>query len=157
MRNLILFVATGAGTGYSPLASGTVGSALAVALWAGVRGWPPAAYLALVIAVTALGVWASGRAEAIFGGKDDGRITIDEVAGMLLSLALLPATASPILVAGAGFLLFRAFDVAKPPPALLAETLPGGLGVMADDLVAGLYANLCGQLLFRWIWPGAAA
>jgi hypothetical protein len=56
-----------------------------------------------------------------------------------------------------GFLLFRAFDIAKPPPALLAEALPGGLGVMADDLVAGIYANLCGQLLFRWIWPEVAA
>ncbi len=156
MRNLVLFVATGAGTGYAPIASGTVGSALALVLWAGLRGLPPAGYFALVVAVTALGAFAAGRAEAIFGRKDDGRITIDEVAGMLLSLALLPATVSPVLVAGAGFLLFRIFDITKPPPALLAETLPGGIGVMADDLVAGLYANLCGQVLFRWIWPGVA-
>ena len=157
MRNLILFIATGAGTGYSPVAPGTIGSALALALWAGVRGLSPPAYLALVLGVAALGVVAAARAEAIFGGKDDGRITIDEVAGMLLSLALLPATAPPLAVAGVGFLLFRAFDIAKPPPALLAEALPGGLGVMADDLVAGIYANLCGQLVFRWIWPGVAA
>ncbi len=157
MRNLVLFIATAAGTGYSPVASGTVGSALAVAIWAASRGLPPLLYLALVVGVTALGTVAAQSAEAIFGGKDDGRITIDEVAGMLLSLAFLPAAVSPILLGGVGFLLFRAFDIAKPPPALLAETLPGGLGVMADDLVAGVYANLCGQLVFRVLWPGAAA
>jgi phosphatidylglycerophosphatase A len=156
MRKFVLFAATGAGSGYSPVAPGTVGSAVGLALWAVVRELPAPAYLALVAGVTAAGVWAAHHAEGIFGTKDDGRITIDEVAGMLVSLALLPREPSAALVGAAGFVLFRIFDVAKPPPALRAEALPGGLGVMGDDLVAALYANACGQLLWRAVWPGLA-
>jgi len=156
MRKLVLITATGAGSGYSPVAPGTVGSAVGLALWWMARDLPGPAYLALVAAVTAGGVWAAHRAEAIFGTRDDGRITIDEVAGMLLSLALVPTTASPLLVGVTGFVLFRIFDITKPPPALRGESLPGGLGVMADDVVAALYANACGQLVFRVPWPGLA-
>jgi phosphatidylglycerophosphatase A len=96
-------------------------------------------------------VWAAARAEGLFGKRDDGRITIDEVAGMLLSLAFLPYRLEVVVAA---FLLFRVFDITKPPPARAAESLPGGLGVMADDLVAGLYANVVGQLLWRVVLPG---
>ena len=69
---------------------------------------------------------------------------------MLLVLALLPARPDVVII---GFLLFRVFDIWKPPPANWAERLPAGLGVMADDLVAGLYANLLGQVLWRLVWP----
>jgi phosphatidylglycerophosphatase A len=152
MRILILALATGAGSGYSPVASGTAGSVVGVALWVLVGGLPALPYAAVCAVVIALGVWAAGRAEEIFGGHDDGRITIDEVAGMLVSLASLPWRPE---VAGVGFLLFRLFDIWKPFPARAAERLPGGLGVMADDLVAGLYANIGGQLLWRlWVAGG---
>ncbi len=154
MRNLVLFVATGAGSGFVPLAPGTAGSVVGLIIWAAARGLPPPAYLALVGGVTLLGLWSAGRAEAIFERRDDGRITIDEVAGMLLALALLPPAASPLWVAGTGFALFRLFDIAKPPPARAAERLAGGVGVMADDLVAGLYANAVGQLVWRVLVPG---
>jgi phosphatidylglycerophosphatase A len=148
MRIFILALATGGGSGYSPVAPGTAGSVVGLALWALVGGLGPLSYAAACAAVIGLGIWAAGRAEEIFGRHDDGRITIDEVAGMLLSVASLPWRPE---VAGVGFLLFRLFDIWKPFPARAAERLPGGLGVMADDLVAALYANLGGQVLWR-LW-----
>ncbi|MBW2281636.1 MAG: phosphatidylglycerophosphatase A [Deltaproteobacteria bacterium] len=157
MRNLVLFVATGAGTGYAPVAPGTFGSALGVGLWwlavvMGEISWP--VFLVGTLGVTAVGIWSAGRAEKLLGKHDDGRITIDEVAGQFVALACLPvAPGRALWVAGAGFLLFRLFDIWKPPPARRFERLPGGLGVVADDLMAGLYANLCGQLLWRVLWP----
>jgi len=144
-------VATGAGSGYAPVAPGTVGSGVGLLLYLPLAGLGGGAYLLAVGGLSAVGVWASARAEGIFGKHDDRRITIDEVAGMLLSLAFLPPRLD---VALAGFLLFRLFDIAKPPPARAAESLPGGLGVMTDDLVAGLYANLVGQVLWRGLLPG---
>jgi phosphatidylglycerophosphatase A len=91
----------------------------------------------VLIVVTALGVWAAGEAERALGAKDPGAIVVDEVAGMTLSVLALPPTPGLLL---AGFLLFRLFDVLKPFPANVAQRLPGGLGVMIDDVIAGLYA-----------------
>ena len=149
MRIFVLALATGAGSGYAPVAPGTFGSLVGVALWAlwrALGGVSQGGYALGCALLAAVGVWAAGRAEVIFGRHDDGRITIDEVAGMLLSLAWLPARPE---VAGLGFVLFRVFDIWKPFPARRAERLPGGLGVVADDLVAGVYANLGGQLVWR--------
>ena len=166
MRKLVLFIATGAGTGYAPIAPGTAGSALGVALWwlAVVQaGLSWGMLMAGAAAITAVGIWAAGEAEKIYGTHDDGRITIDEVAGQFVALAFLPLAPLPQVpggelgVAGAAFLLFRLFDIWKPPPARRFEQLPGGVGVVADDLMAGVYANLCGQLLWRVLWPAAAA
>ena len=155
MRIFILAIATGAGSGYAPMASGTVGSVVGLALWLGLVGLlPPLGYAAAVVGVALVGIWAAGRATEIFRRHDDGRITIDEVAGMLVALLWLPARPE---VAGLAFVLFRIFDIWKPFPANAAERLPGGLGVMADDLVAGVYANLGGQLVWRLLAPGAAA
>ena len=154
MRIFVLALATGAGSGYAPIASGTFGSAVGLLVWLAVSGFGPIAYALAVLAVVGVGIWAADRALAIFGRHDDGRITIDEVAGMLVALAWLPARPEVVLSA---FFLFRLFDVWKPPPADAAERLPGGVGVMADDLVAGVYANLAGQLLWRVIFTGSAA
>jgi phosphatidylglycerophosphatase A len=154
MRIFVLAIATAAGSGYSPVASGTVGSALGLLLWWPLAGLSAGGYALALGAITALGIWAAGRAETIFGGHDDGRITIDEVAGLLLSLFALPAR---LEVAALGFILFRIFDIWKPPPARQAERLAGGFGVMADDLVAGLYANLIGQIVWRGLLAGSAA
>jgi phosphatidylglycerophosphatase A len=87
--------------------------------------------------VTVLGVWAADEAERVLGGKDPGAIVVDEVAGMTLAALLVPPTPSALLVA---FVLFRLFDVLKPFPANDSQRLRGGLGVMVDDLIAGLYA-----------------
>ncbi len=154
MRIFILAVATGGGSGYAPVASGTFGSAVGLLVWLALSGWTPLAYALATLAVVAVGTWAADRAQAIFQSHDDGRITIDEVAGMLVALFWLPALPEVVLAA---FLLFRLFDIWKPWPAGPAEHLPGGVGVMADDLVAGVYANVAGQLLWRVVFTGDAA
>jgi len=118
------------------VAPGTVGSLLTlVALWLIPFNQP--ALLATLIAVTALGMWAGSRVERVLGTKDPGVIVIDEVAGMLLSVLTLPRTIPVLLTA---FVLFRLFDIWKPFPARESQLLTGGLGVMLDDLIAGVYA-----------------
>jgi phosphatidylglycerophosphatase A len=135
---LALAVASVGGAGHSPVASGTVGSFVAlVGLWL-IPFTLPWLTLALVV-VTLVGIWAGSRVERALGAKDPGVIVIDEVAGMLLSVLLLPRTI-PVLVTA--FLLFRVFDIWKPYPARQIQDLHGGLGVMLDDLVAGAYALL---------------
>lgn len=122
--------------GRAPVAPGTVASAVtAVVLW--LLNLSPLALAALLIVVTGLGTWAADEAERALGGKDPGAIVVDEVAGMMLAVLAVPLTPTVLL---AGFLLFRVFDVVKPFPANVAQRLRGGVGVMADDLVAGLYA-----------------
>lgn len=153
MRKFILAIASGAGTGYAPIAPGTVGSAPAAALWWLAVAWAgvsSVSWLAVVAIVTALGIWAAGEAEKLYGRHDDGRITIDEWAGQGVALLFVPAPpGQEAWVALSAFLLFRLFDIWKPPPARRFEALPGGLGVVADDLMAGVYANLGVQLLWR--------
>ncbi len=108
----------------------------ALALW--LLHLSPLALTALLVAVTVLGTWAAGEAErALGGGKDPGAIVIDEVAGMMLAVLVVPPTLAIVVVA---FLLFRVFDVTKPFPANVSQRLRGGIGVMMDDLIAGLYA-----------------
>jgi phosphatidylglycerophosphatase A len=93
--------------------------------------------IAAIAAVTAAGLWASGRVERMVGRKDPGVIVIDEVAGMMVSVLFLPRTWPVLLTA---FLLFRLFDVWKPFPARQSQVITGGVGVMIDDLIAGAYA-----------------
>ena len=92
---------------------------------------------AALVVVVLVGIWASHRVEAVLERKDPGVIVIDEVAGMMVSVLLLPRTLGVLLCA---FLLFRLFDIWKPFPAGEAQALRGGFGVMVDDLVAGVYA-----------------
>jgi len=94
-------------------------------------------YCSALAAVVAVGIWASHRVEVVLGSKDPGVIVIDEVAGMMVAVLLLPRTPGVLLCA---FLLFRLFDIWKPFPAREAEALRGGAGVMVDDLIAGVYA-----------------
>lgn len=110
-------------------------AATALVLW--LLALSPVALLGVLVAVTALGTWAADEAERALGSKDPGAIVIDEVAGMTLSVAAVPLTLATLVL---GFLLFRLFDVVKPFPANVAQRLPGGVGVMVDDLIAGVYA-----------------
>ena len=147
-----VLVATGLGVGYAPLVPGTFGSMLGVALYALLAasgGWPLA--LSGLVAVTVLGFWSADAAERQLGRRDPGQIVIDEVSGQMVSLIFLPLNFGLLV---AGFFLFRLFDILKPFPVRRLEALPGGSGIMADDLMAGLYANLVLQALVRWTpWP----
>ena len=131
------------------MAPGTVGSALAVlVLWA--VPFSRAGLLLFCVAVILGGTWAAHRAERLLGGKDPGAIVIDEVAGM--TLTVLPFALTPAVLA-VGFVLFRIFDIVKPFPAHVSQRLGGGIGVMVDDLIAGLYALVViviGRALFAW-------
>lgn len=134
-------------TGYFPVASGTVGSLVGVAVFllAGGRGW--LLYMTVLLLVIVAGLWSAARCERIYNEKDSSRIVIDEVAGYLVSMAFLPVS-WPWMAAG--FFLFRFFDIVKLPPADWADrNLKGGAGIMLDDLVAGLYTCLILNLALR--------
>ena len=144
MRLIALILAT-VGVGYLPGAPGTYGAAVGVLIgWgAAVAGLSGLVYLAGTVALGLAGAWAASAACRVWGTHDDGRVVIDEVVGQLLALAPLVLWPKaniffPALVTG--FVLFRVFDIAKPGPVRWAEGLPGGVGVMADDVVAGLLA-----------------
>jgi phosphatidylglycerophosphatase A len=150
VRTLAILVATVGGVGYAPVASGTAGSLVALPLLpalALVRDASMVAYAGLVLALVAVAVWAAGRAEDILGGADHGNIVIDEVAGMVVAGAFLPGTWAAAALA---FVLFRLFDVLKPFPASrIDEHVEGGLGVVGDDLIAGVYSGIVGVGLLR--------
>ena len=138
--------------GFAPIAPGTVGSAAGLALFWAVRStgstWLE---VAVLLAVSVAGVAAASAAEARYRRRDPGLVVIDEVAGMLVTFLAVPVEFTGAVV---GFVLFRLFDIVKPFPARQAERLPGGWGVMADDLVAGVYAQV---LLRLGLWLGATA
>jgi phosphatidylglycerophosphatase A len=132
------WLAYGLGTGLWPKAPGTWGTLLAVPLYPLLSSLPLPAYLALLVILFALGVWACTRVGRELGVQDHGAIVWDEVVGYLVSMTALPADWPWLL---AGFALFRLFDILKPwPIGWLDRRVPGGLGVMLDDLVAGLMA-----------------
>jgi len=133
------WIATAFGSGYSPVAPGTAGSLVGLLLFWPLAGlsWPVQA--AACVAVFLVGTMAAGRVARDVGQEDPGLVVVDEVMGMWVTLVGLPF--SP-LTAVAGFLLFRVMDIFKPWPARSLEDLPGGLGIMADDAAAGVYANL---------------
>ncbi len=138
-------------TGFAPFAPGTVGSAVAVPVWFLMR-WSGLAWVEpLAIAVLFVaGAWSATVTERVLGLEDPGPVVIDEVVGMFVSLLWLPATWP---VALAGFVAFRVFDIVKPYPAGRLERLPRGWGIMADDVMAGVYAYVVVRLLL-WITPG---
>ena len=150
MTRFAVFVATVGYSGYFPIAPGTVGSAAGLLVY-GLVWWTHSTILevALIAGLFVLGAWAGTIAERYFGGIDPGPIVIDEVVGMLITLAFIPVSWRGALV---GFVLFRIFDVIKPYPAGRFERLHGGLGVMADDAMAAVYGNLSLRLLL-WAVP----
>lgn len=150
MKRLAVFLASFGYVGYFPIAPGTAGSAAALPLWFLLRlSNIPYIELVAIIVVFAVGVWAASGTEVALGRKDPGIVVIDEVLGMLITLAMLPVSIWGILL---GFVFFRVFDVIKPYPAAQLEHLHGGLGIMADDAVAGLYSYLLMRLCI-WLAP----
>ena len=135
---LALAVATVGGVGYVPFAPGTFGSAAGLLLW-WLLGPSLAVQAIAIVVIFAVGVWSGSVCEGHFCTTDPGHVVIDEVAGMLITLFLNPVGWGGAVLA---FLLFRLADVVKPYPANRFEQLHGGLGVMADDCMAAIYANL---------------
>ena len=133
--------------GYFPFAPGTVASAAGLLLYVLLRS-NTGAYLLVTAAITVLGFVTAGRAERIFNRHDPSEVVIDEVSGILIALFLFPFKFPLAILA---FFIFRGFDAFKAPPADSLDKLPGGLGIMLDDIVAALYTNLVFQLAFRFI------
>ncbi len=145
-------VATFFGIGHLKPGPGTWGSLATVAIWRAVTPWLPPGLqtpvaAAAVAAVSAAGIPAATRVARASGKEDPSEVVIDEVAGQMLALVHAPLGWKALL---AGLILFRAFDIIKPPPLRRLENLPGGLGIVADDLGAGLYAFVIMQLLLHY-------
>jgi phosphatidylglycerophosphatase A len=160
---LALAIAT-CGVGYLPIAPGTWGSAVGVGLFFLLRSlflallrplaarrnldWLHLGYGLVTLeflgigCVTLVGIWAASRTEHLSGKKDPGKVVIDEVAGQMIALTTLPLEIEPWWMIGLAFLLFRLFDIIKPYPCRRLESLPSGLGIMADDVLAGAYAGV---------------
>jgi phosphatidylglycerophosphatase A len=136
-------ISTWFGCGYSPAAPGTAGSLAAIGIALLIEhyaGWRPAAFAALAIVVSAPAIWAAGETARQSGIEDPRFVVVDEVVGQWLALA--GARVFNWKSWLAAFVLFRLFDIWKPFPVRQLESLPGGLGIVADDLMAGLYAAL---------------
>lgn len=143
-----MFIATGAYSGYLPKAPGTWGSIVGVALWFGLRKMEIVPYLGIVAVLFVIGTACAGSAEKIVDRGDPGIVVIDEIVGQLIALAAAPAHPATAL---AGFALFRFFDILKPfPVSWFDKHIHGGLGIMLDDVFAGLYALLILQIVWRF-------
>lgn len=160
------------GVGYIPGAPGTYGSAVGVLIYLGISGSldmltapgcmafycrPAAAqvyaFLAVALAGFSLvGIWASGRAESMLGSSDPHEAVVDEVIGQLIAFSFIPLGVAWQYVA-LGFVLFRVFDIWKPYPIDSLQNLPGGLGVCADDVLAGVYAGICLTIVYAVTLP----
>lgn len=150
MTALAVLFATVGGAGRSPFAPGTVGSAVGVVVFLLIQDLPAAGQLAIVAAITIVGVPASTVTARHFGRKDPGQVVVDEVAGQLVTLVLTGVTMPGVVI---GFLVFRLLDITKPWPARQFEAFRGGTGIMADDVMAGLYGNAILQVAVRAL-PG---
>jgi phosphatidylglycerophosphatase A len=156
------------GVGYFPIAPGTWGSAAGVLIYLAVRqieinaiasfttqGWQTAQISAFVLTINSIllfifcliGILASNRASILFNKKDPQKVVVDEVMGQLITLSFVPFNISWKIVL-AGFLIFRMFDIWKPYPIDLLENLPSGLGICADDILAGVYGGICLSIIY---------
>jgi phosphatidylglycerophosphatase A len=151
VRRPAVWIATGFGIGFIPFAPATWASlAVALVLLAFPGGVPAPALAVVIAALLPVAVWASGEAERDLG-RDAHPIVIDEVVGMLVAVWAVPFAGRTALALGLGFLLFRAFDILKPFPIRQSQELPGGWGVVVDDLLAGAASNVCLRLALRFL------
>jgi phosphatidylglycerophosphatase A len=148
MMRVYKLLATGFGIGYFGKGGGTVAAAVCCLAWylAWARGYNSFWVILITLAVVGLGVWCATGVEREWG-IDNSRVVIDEIAGMGISLLLVPVTFPYIAT---GFVLFRFFDIAKPLFIRKLEALPGGWGVMLDDVLAGVYTNLILQVIYHF-------
>lgn len=150
MKRIGVLIATSCGAGYSPVASGTAGSAVGILIYFFLQRLALPTQWAIVALMSLVGIWASSIAEKHFGREDPGEVVIDEVAGQLLTLV---GTGVGVVGIVVGFFLFRVLDIFKPWPARQFENFHGGLGIMADDLMVAVYGNLILHIAVRLL-PG---
>ncbi len=149
MNKFVILAASWFGAGFSPVASGTVGTLAAIPLYLLMMRLPLPVYVTVTVVFTLCSCWISGRAEEVFGEKDSSKIVIDEVAGYLLTMVAVPGSWKTVSL---GFLLFRFFDVSKIPPARYFDRhLKNGYGVVLDDVVAGVYSCISLHVLLRFL------
>lgn len=143
-KNLVLFFATGCYSGFSPGAPGTAGSAIGVALFWFLSPLSFSLYVLTVIAFVFLSIWCAARASVIFQKKDPPQVVMDEIAGYLVTMAAVPLSWGYVI---AGFILFRIMDILKPYPIRwIDQNVAGGYGIVLDDVLAGVYANIILQI-----------
>ncbi|MDD5723071.1 MAG: phosphatidylglycerophosphatase A [Syntrophales bacterium] len=148
-ERFIRVAATGLGSGLSPFAPGTAGTLVGVLVYMVFSRFPWPLYLLSVVVLSLFAVYVSWEAERIYNKKDPSLIVIDEIVGFQVTMFLVAPTAWHVF---SGFILFRAFDIIKPFPIRLCEQkLPGGYGVVGDDIVAGVYSNVVLLLLVRFV------
>jgi len=144
----VVMLATGCYAGYIPIASGTFGTLIAIPLCYLVSRLDPLQAILLLGLFTGFAVWMSGEAEELFNSKDSSLIVIDEMAGFLVTLFLIPWSVKSVVI---GFFLFRLLDIAKPFPIRRIERkVRGGWGVVGDDLLAGIYANVILRVIMKF-------
>ena len=150
LQNPICFLAFGFGSGLAPIAPGTFGTLAAVPFYLLLANLPIPAYLGVTFLLFLIGVWLCGRCEQILGVQDHSGIVWDEFVGLFITLA---GVTPSLVTVTAGFCLFRLFDALKPwPSSWLDRRVHGGLGIMLDDVLAGVFAWL-GLRLFLNVWP----
>lgn len=144
-KKLIVLLATGTYLGFSPIVSGTVGTLWGVLIAFLERGASASFHGTVLVIITLVSIYVSGKAIVIFGKKDPSEVVCDEVAGYLAAFFLIPFTLfNAILI----FFLFRIFDIVKPYPAsFIDREMRGGAGIVLDDIVAGIYANIAAQII----------
>ncbi|HCK76684.1 MAG TPA: phosphatidylglycerophosphatase A [Gammaproteobacteria bacterium] len=147
VRQVILLLGQGFGLGRIPFAPGTFGTLPGLLLvwlcWQTADG----VYLVVAAMVLVVAIWIAGRSAQILGVPDDPRIVIDEIAGILVAFVLVPPSSLALVI---GFCVFRLLDIAKPPPiSTVDRRIKGGVGIVLDDVLAGIGTNLILQLLFR--------
>lgn len=159
MRKIFILLGTMGGVGYVPILPGTAGTGIGVIIYlifskiSKVFPGPflePLIYLIILLVFIGAGVWISGRCNQYFKGNDNSSIVIDEVGGFLITMFALPFSMRFLLL---GFILFRTFDIAKPFKIEKIQKLPGGWGIMADDIAAGILANLvlqASRMMLGW-------
>ena len=144
----MVLLATGGYAGYIPVAPGTFGTLVAIPICYLLSRLGPVQAILFLLIFTGFAVWIAGEAERVFNKKDSRLIVIDEMAGFLVTLFLIPWSVKSMAV---GFFLFRLIDIVKPFPIRRLERLPGGWGVVTDDLLAGVYANAILRVIIRFL------
>jgi len=145
---IVRFLATFFYLGYSPIAPGTVGTLGGIGLFYLVSDLSLPVYSLFLLGFIIVSIWVSTEASVVFSETDPRQVVVDEVCGYLVTMLLIPSSLINVIL---GFFLFRFFDVLKPPPVGSAERLPRGFGIVADDILAGIYSNLILQVITRVI------